>query len=592
MGSIGTGLVCAGLSDGVDGSRQQLLRAIPVFATIAMIVGSTVLLFARLGHYALWTDEASTAITAAGVWRTGDTTAWLDDHNLLTYRDGLLLKHQKDRYTSPLQFYLAAPFIGILGRNSLACRLPFALCGLLTVGILLRWLWRWRPPATVWIAAVVILLSSASFFLFQRQCRYYALATVLSSLVAYLYCNWDGSRRRLLLIGIAMSLLLATQYLDYAAVVGCLLIDYGIWGRRKRAIRRSQWLILIAPQLIVAAIVCPIWNPIARAASAVGAETKIEHRVSQIATGIERPSVNPPSSILHLRSSPAPWIAGFLTMLWLNARDLVACDFVILPLLLICPLLYFRNRNSWMLRAPLALLVFLCGIAFFTAHPVAGSGNAEVRYLAPLLPLCIAIGVLSVWGMMSFPGWTRGILILLAGASMVIAPADHGRLALVSSSMDYFRELSTPPGEPYTPVAEWVTANIPQRATVYVTPDWCVSPMMWTASSPTYVWQLSDPPKADYAGLDSVYFKGRIPPEYLVGFGPFVSEIESIRAKFARQGVRYEMVQDVPVYWKEMFRPELIWRSFDAIPAGADERVYVFHRLVSGSEYSHESIRH
>ena len=79
MGSIGTGLGCAGLSDGVAGSRQQLLRAIPVFATIAMIAGSTVLLFARLGHYALWTDEASTAITAAGVWRTGDTTAWLDD---------------------------------------------------------------------------------------------------------------------------------------------------------------------------------------------------------------------------------------------------------------------------------------------------------------------------------------------------------------------------------------------------------------------------------------------------------------------------------------------------------------------------------
>ena len=133
---------------------------------------------------------------------------WLNDHNLLTYRNGLLLNHQKDRYTSPLQFYFAAPFIGLLGDNSFACRLPFALCGMATVCLMVWWMWRLELPDSVWVSAVIILLGCASFFLFQRQCRYFALATLLSMVVASLYCNWNGQRKQLLGIGIAMALLL------------------------------------------------------------------------------------------------------------------------------------------------------------------------------------------------------------------------------------------------------------------------------------------------------------------------------------------------------------------------------------------------
>ena len=46
---------------------------------IALVVffAAAILLFARLGHYSLWDDEALTALTALGVWRTGDTTAVL-----------------------------------------------------------------------------------------------------------------------------------------------------------------------------------------------------------------------------------------------------------------------------------------------------------------------------------------------------------------------------------------------------------------------------------------------------------------------------------------------------------------------------------
>lgn len=513
-----------------------------------MLLGSCVLLFARLGHYSLWTDEASTAITAVGVWRTGDTSAWLDDHNLLTYRDGLLLQHQKDRYTSPLQFYVAAPFIGLLHRSTFACRLPFALCGLGTVLLIVRWLRKAHAPDSVWIMGAVILLTSESFFLFSRQCRYYALATFLATLVAYLYCRFDGSRRRLIGIAAALSLLLCAQYLDYAAVVGCLLIDYGIWGRKRRAIRGKDWLLLIIPQMVTAAVVCSIWNPIERAASVVQ-------------------SVNPAVAHAVAHSDSHAWLHGFLTLIWWNIRDMLACDFVVLPLLVLCPLLYLKRKNIWLLRAPMALLLFIGGISFFTAHPLPPVGNAEVRYLAPLLPLCIAISILAVWEMRNVNLWVRVVLLSLSAVSI-----------LQSSALAYYRELLHPAVEPYTPLAAWINQQVPSGATIYVSPDCYVSPVMWNAPKATYVWQLSDPPGPDYTHLPAKYFKGRIAPDYLIAFGPSVDEINDCRASMARRGVQYEQVETVPVYFKEMFRPELIWRSFVTTEPKVDEQIYIFRR--------------
>jgi hypothetical protein len=577
VGTLAGSIAFSSRSESSSGHRAI---SIPVISTLVILIGSSVLLFARLGHYSLWTDEASTAITAAGVWRTGDTSAWLDEHNLLTYRDGLLLNHQKDRYTSPLAFYVAAPFIGLLGHSAFACRLPFALCGLGTVIVALLWLRKSNPPNTVWLAAVIVLVTNASFFLFARQCRYYELATFLATLVAYLYCTWNGSRRKLMGIALAMSLLLASQYLDYAAVAGCLLIDYGIWGRRRRAIRRVNWLILVVPQLVMMAIVCPIWNPIARAANVVAGNSVATHKIAT--------------------ATSQDWLHGFLTLIWWNIRDMIASDFAILPLLVLCPVLYFRRKNAWLLRAPVALLVFVIAIAFFTAHPMPAVGNAEIRYLAPVLPLCIGISILAVWGLgittsnsptpvlryAQEPGCATNKPVSSECLRTCVGLKSGVCLALMAfwifgfqpSTLRYYNELLHPMTEPYTPVAQWVNQNIPAGSTAYVCPDMCVSPMMWDAPGPTYVWQLSDPPKPDYAQLPAIYFKGRIPPDYLIAFGPDLAEIQDWQTIFARQGVNYEPAATIPVYYNERFRPEIIWRSFTTIEPKAGEEIYIFRK--------------
>ena len=106
-------------------SEGWIKRAIAV----GVLLVAAIFLFARLGHYSLWDDEAITALIGLGVWRTGDTTAVAGD-NIVGYRNGSLLSGLHDRHTPPLGFYLAAPSLGLLGHSTWAARLPFALCGL------------------------------------------------------------------------------------------------------------------------------------------------------------------------------------------------------------------------------------------------------------------------------------------------------------------------------------------------------------------------------------------------------------------------------------------------------------------------------
>ena len=131
---------------------------------------ASIFFFARLGHYALWDDEAITALTAQGVLKTGDTSAVLGQ-NILAYRNGLLLHNMKDRSTPPLQFYVVAPFLAIFGNTALAARLPFAICGLACVALILWWMHRDDASTLMWILMCMGILGNVSLFLFFLQSR-------------------------------------------------------------------------------------------------------------------------------------------------------------------------------------------------------------------------------------------------------------------------------------------------------------------------------------------------------------------------------------------------------------------------------------
>ncbi len=438
--------------------KSQSATLVP--ATV-IFIGSLVLLFARLGHYPMWDDEAITAMTARAVWQTGDTSARVDEHNYLVYRNGLLVRNLKDRYTSPLQFYLIAPFIGLLGDGNFACRLPFALCGVITVCFLLLWLRKLNPPPLVWWAAAVILLTNAEFFLFFRQCRYYGLAMMLTTAVAFFYCNRDGRLRWSIALSISLAALLSAQYLDYGGAVACLIVDYALWGRKK-PIKLPGWLIILLPQLIVGGVVLSIWN-LALAGEHAG------------------------------NAGPSHWMHDRLFLFWWNWRDTLRCDFAIPLLVLACPLLFLKRRSPWQLRAPMALAVFVTALAFAVPTALVAANAAEVRYLAPAIPLGMGVGIVAVWGLLFIKPLLRQLVLVLASASILIEWTPEQVPPLMhSTALLYYHELIHPQTESYTPVIDWINRNVPPGASIFVQPAYKAYPLMLRASKAIYAWQLDD----------------------------------------------------------------------------------------------------
>lgn len=516
-------------------------RNLPALVIAAMmLVASAVLLLARLGHYPLWDDEAITALAAEGVLRTGDTSAVVD-HNVVAYGGGILLSGLHDRSTPPLPAYVVAASMALLGHTALAARLPFALLGLACVALILRWLWRDRATRVTNALVAAALLGNVSFFLYFRNARYYGVAIFCSVAIVYLYLHWTGRRRTLVGMAALSLLLLASNYLNFVALYACLGLDYLVWRRQQRDERGparrltvSDWLILLGPQVVVGLVVVSIWNPLATP------------------------------------NSGAFWangLGGKAVVFWRSLRDLSANEYGPVPLLLLAPLLWFRFRDPWLLRAPAALLAYLLVMALLAPTPIARSRYADVRYLAPLIPLCIAITVRIL-----AHAWTvsRPAAVVLAGLALFtnvlhlgVFRAEGSRVTLVQ----YARELLSPPPDPYSAAIAWVRRQVRDGQTIAVLPNHMTYPLMFHAPGPTYAWQFPPDRRADeqFARLPAVQFRYEGTPDYILVFGPTVTQVLGGGILQARPGVRYEPFDRLERYWQDRYRPELMFRSFTGV---------------------------
>ncbi len=433
---------------------------------LAVLVGAAILLFARLGHYALWDDEALTALPALGVWRTGDTTAVIGD-NILGYQNGSLLVGLRERHTPPLGFYLAAPSLGLLGQTAWAARLPFALCGLASVAVLLLGLKKSHADLTTWILMAEAILGNVSFFLYCRQCRYYAPAILATSALALLYVFWDGRKRSVAAFALLSVVLLAANYLNYVALYACLAADYLIWGRQRRPLTAGDWLRLVFPQVLLGTPIVLVWNPLGK---------------------------------VEVYYQTANWFADKATLFWWNWRDLNRCEFGVVSLILLAPLFHARTRGGGLLRLALGAFIYVVAITIASPQPLSlSSVVADVRYLAPMIPLCMMIGVLCLREIAPKPIPAALLGMVVFGTSLLhwVPMFDGG---LRSAIVSYVQELARPPGDPYTTTAHWVNANVPSGCSVFVAPEYMVYPLMFHAPRALYAWQFAAPPRLSSRG--------------------------------------------------------------------------------------------
>jgi len=242
-------------------------------------LAAAVLLLWHLTDTYLWQDEANTAVLAVRLLEHGKPLAYdgrnlISDDNYLAMdpktieerthdgrrafedcvRRGVLKSDGMWTFHPWGQFVLAASSIALLGRTTLAARLPFALAGLATV-LALYWLVRrvLKSPLTATLACALLTLN-VYWLLHSRQARYYSLTSLFLVLTLLAYARWQQGARFGAPVFVAMAW--CWFQVDYGTVwpvFGILFLDAIVHALRTEW--RSSWKPVAAGVALLAGIV-------------------------------------------------------------------------------------------------------------------------------------------------------------------------------------------------------------------------------------------------------------------------------------------------------------------------------------------------
>jgi len=105
---------------------------------------------------------------------------------------------------------------------------------------------------------------------------------------------------------------------------------------------------------------------------------------------------------------------------------------------------------------------------------------------------------------------------------------------------------------------------------------------MFHAPNGIYAWQLMPEQRQEeqFKNLPDIHFQGLVPPDFIVVFGPSVEQVRQLIGQWSMQGLRYQEVTRLMTFWKDLYRPELFWRTFKPIEKfdPNTEAIYIFQR--------------
>ena len=509
------------------------------------------LLFSRLGTYALWDDEAGTALHGIAVSQTGDTGA-LVGSNLVAFRNGVALKNLKDRTVSPLQYYVCALFMRFGPATSLLARVPFSLIGFAALTLIAFQINRrgleWKAKMIYFLC----ILLSVPLFLYFRQCRYYSLVLFFALLALFLYRQEKRSRMDLVLFNFALFGLIASNYLAGFALLWAFVLDYVIWERKESPFGLRDIYYSALFQFVCCFLLLSVWNP-----WGTGWGSYIADRGLSLMQRIQ-------------------------LFAW-TFRDCFRSEFLEFLPCLLAPYVVIKRRDSLLLRALVAVLVIILITSMVSPQiAIDQTGVADIRYVISVIPFGIFIvaRVILFFAQGRWLWLIGGVLFLQFFNLLNPFRVDRGQGA--STLIGFVRELASPSGDPYRTAAEWISFHVPAQASVWVLPDYACYPLMFHAPQAVYAWQLRPEQKNEeqFKNLPDIHFQGLVAPDYIVAFGPSVVQIRELMGQWFMQGMHYQEVTRLMTFWKDLYRPELFWRTFKPIENfdSNTEGIYIFKK--------------
>lgn len=366
-------------------STHRRATALALAGQALPVLTAALLLLPSLGNGMLWRDEAETACLARSVVRYGVPLA-RNGPNLVTTEAGRDIGPGGDYVLSPPgQTYVAALSFAVFGPSTWSARLPFAVMSLLTLCLYIRlcrrFCSRWGAPLAVWALVLCV-----PFYLYSRQCRYYACSMFSGVAMAYCYLQSEklGWRlKSLAFTGFVGALLFAWYcHLVTFAVLSASVASYALLKGQGSLRARVIW--LLAGAAIVAAGALP-WVKHARMLGWVGSVRWLSWEGPAQAVTV------------YLNSVASVFLLPILAI-WLTGHLLVP------------------GYGGFVVRSPLFRLV--CWVVMTGSVVFVGLGSLRLtwpwgRYLCGLVPLYAVIA-----GELLAPLWraskAAGLVLMLA----------------------------------------------------------------------------------------------------------------------------------------------------------------------------------
>ena len=529
-------------------------------------LAAAALMFLGLAEHAFWADEAITAIYSRNTLTYGLPCAF-DGRNLCAYGTGTSLSPGLLATAYPwLQFYVAAASFGLFGANTFAGRLPFALIGVLCVPLTYWLARRFRQDRVSSLTAALLLAACPQYLLFMRQCRYFGLTVLFSVLMLLAYPGVEP-KKKWPLIGF---------------VVAGVLLFY------------SHFLMMIAFYLSLAICFCMFhWDW--RRFRAFGA-----------ATAIVLAATLPWLLVLPRHGGGPEPVGGALAnsakLFWWHLRDLNRACFLPVAVLPILALAVRDRRRAeqkrdrpelFLLGLILCYLVILC---LLSPQPlwrrVAGEGaaavqaftkDADIRYavnLMPMMAILMGAGVAAVWRRSRVAGALLAAALMLTNLATLTRPRCY--------LWEYVREFARGYQTSTEAAIRALRSEAKQDDLVLVLPEYQRDPLMFYLGDKLRFCGILPPDEkrilpVQRHRLPRHVYSGEVAPRFIVSFRSQEKRglPEPIRQHIVTHRVPYQTAA-LNVHWRDLSRPELIWRTFrPRKPKDPADRVFIYRQKPS-----------
>lgn len=522
-------------------SNKSLFSQINISGLIILIILwlCGYLLLQGLGNNYFWDDESYTAMFSRNLLNSGGLNAW-DGRNLIAYENGQELNDQLVNIFIPrLQCYITAISFYLFGVSTLSARLPFVIIGFLSVFVFINVLKELKMNGNFIILSTITFTFTPSFLLYSRQCRYYALVIFLSLCVYYFYLKLMNSNKKPSIVFFLLSslLLFYAHIFSFACFFSALVITHLIYNFRRITFKNYIFIVAVFFMFI-------------------GIYALRNNLLSTLRSNI--PNTNIHGSWISIKVST---LYGYFIQLntdgwlpWGVALGLIS-------------LLIFTNKTCKLHILCKEWLTFSLLFVLFAAIFIPKEFLPANRCIIILLPFFAGLTA----AFLSFMG-TKSKLLFIFFLPLIIFTnifcINPLKPNISSPMLGYIHEIQNNYITPYEAIVSYLDEHSQKYNRVYISPSYMNFPVMFYLGDKLVFCGLLDKntalPKEKIKALNNELFIGETIPDWIIICG-IQNMPENLLKRLSQQGIKYQLINILNIYWQDTTRPEPLWHSFTPV---------------------------